>query len=235
MLSFAVCEDEACFTTVLERLLHQYAESRKTGLAIQCFTDGEALLHSRQPFDVILMDIKLPGMNGTDIMRQLRDRGNRSQLIFTTAYPEYALEAFVLDTIHYLLKPVTAENLFPAVDRAVSRIPHKDEKYLLLSKTGGVTKLKLKEILYCEAFDHQIIIHTLSGKIQFFGSLDALQKELDGRFFRCHRSYIANLDFVVDTEAGAAVFEGGGKALISRRKRQEFTRRLLASCRKGLS
>ena len=83
MLSFAVCEDEACFTTVLERLLHQYAESRKTGLAIQCFTDGEALLHSRQPFDAILMDIKLPGMNGTDIMRQLRDRGNRSQLILS--------------------------------------------------------------------------------------------------------------------------------------------------------
>lgn len=232
MISFAVCEDEDYFASKLETMLRQYAKRINSSLSIHRFLDGEALMQSRQPFDVILMDIRLSGEDGISVMRRLRETGNSSQLLFITAYPEYALEAFSLDTVHYLMKPVDEANLFPALDRAVKRIASEAEKVFVLSKGNSLTKIRMNEILYCESLDHQIILHSLTGNLQFSGALDTVQKQLDGRFFRCHRSFLVNMDYVTGTDADSALLRGGGKVLVSRRRRQEFTHLLLESCRK---
>lgn len=232
MISFAICEDESYFASELEKLLRQYEKQQHADLSIHLFSNGETLLRADRPFDIVLMDIRLSGENGISVMRRMREDGNDSQLIFITSYPEYALEAFALDTVHYLIKPVTAENLFPALNRAVKRVSSEAKKVFILSRGNGLTKLMLKEILYFESLDHQIILHTLTGTLQFSGTLDAVQKQLDERFFRCHRSYLVNMDYVVDIHTDTAFLKGGGKALISRRRRQEFTHQLLESCRR---
>ncbi len=235
MITFAVCEDEAYFAEGLKTLLEEYVRQRDLDSDIRVFLDGESLLSAGEEYDVILMDIRLPCGDGLEVMRRLRDAGACSQLIFITAYQEYALRAFALDTVHYLLKPVTPESLFPAIDRAVKRIAREKERVFLLAKGSAVVRIRLQEILYCEALDHRITIHTCSGEpYTFTGALDAVQERLDGRFFRCHRSYLVNLDRVDRMEPGAAVVEGGSRVLIARRKQREFVRRLLESCRKGL-
>ena len=82
--------------------------------------------------------------------------------------------------------------------------------------------------------NHQITVHTLTEQFQFFGTLDSIQDKLDDRFFRSHRSYLVNMDHVVDKQSGFAIVTGGDKVLIARRKQQEFTQHLLEICRKGL-
>ena len=89
----------------------------------------------------------------------------------------------------------------------------------------------MSEILYCEVFDHRIIIHTLDESFRLFDTLDALEQRLDARFFRCHRSYLVNMDAVINKSDGYALVTGGHQVLIARRKQQEFTRRLLNACR----
>lgn len=232
MISFAVCEDEDYFASKLETLLRQYAKEKNTGISVRRFTNGEALMQSKKPFDIILMDIMLSGEDGVTVMRRLREAGNGSQLLFITAYPEYALEAFSLDAVHYLIKPVEEANLFPALDRAVRRIASEKEKVFVLSRGNSLIRIRMKEILYCESLGHQIILHSLTGTLQFSGTLDAVQKQLDGRFFRCHRSYLVNMDYVTEADADTAFLKGGGKAMISRRRRQEFNHFLLESCRR---
>lgn len=234
MTTVSICEDEAYFTSELNKLIDEYCDSRKIHASIVTFSDGEKLLASSQMSDIILMDIKLPGNNGMEIVRHLRERGNDSQVIFITAFQKYVFEAFDLDAVHYILKPVSEEKLFSALDKAIKRIASNSGETLLITNGTSASRVPLKDILYCEAMNHQITVHTLTEQIQFFGTLDAIQEKLDDRFFRCHRSYIVNMNHVIDKQLGSAIMEGGDHVLIARRKQQEFTQRLLEICRKGL-
>lgn len=234
MITIAICEDETFFVSELSKLVREYSSAKSIGLSVLTFSDGEQLLASHQRPDVILMDIKLPGQNGMEIIRQLRDQGCSSQVIFITAYQQYVFQAFDLDAIHYILKPVTAERLFPVLDKAVKRAAAQAEKTILLTKGAVSAKIPVGEILYCEALDHQITVHTTADRFQFFGTLDAMQEKLDDRFFRCHRSYLVNMGCVIGRKPGLAVMAGGDEILVARRKQQEFTQRLLDTCREEL-
>lgn len=227
MITFAICEDEAYFVLELKRLLTMYSNERKAAISIQSFASGEEFLQSSYTADILLMDIRLPGKDGMNIIQYLREQENNSQVIFTTSYQNYVFQAFDLDAVHYLLKPITAKKLFPAVDKAVKRLKVKDEQTLLIKNGAMTTKLPIKDILYCEALNHQITVHSRTGQFKFWGTLDAVEQHLDNRFFRCHKSYIVNMRFVVSRNADTAVMEGGDKVLISRRRQQEFIHRLL--------
>lgn len=234
MITVSICEDEAFFASELERLLREYCGLKGIRFSISTFSNGEKLLVSNQAPDIILMDIKLPGSDGMEIVQRLRRLGGGCQVIFITAFQKYVFQAFDLDAVHYILKPATAEKLFPALDKAIKRLSADGGKTFFVSNGTSASRIFLKNILYFDALDHRITVHTLSGTVQFFGSLDAVRENLDDRFFRCHRSYLVNMDHVTEKQSGFAIMDGGDKILIARRKQQEFTRRLLEICRKGL-
>ena len=178
------------------------------------------------------MDIELPGSNGMEIIAHLRERGCRGQVIFITAYEKYVFQAFDVDAVHYILKPVEDEKFFRAMGRAVKRTEANCESVLLLTKNNLHTKIFTKDILYCEVYDHKIFIETLYGRFSYTGTLGSLEKQLRGDFFRCHRSYIVNMSHVLDRNGEAVTMAGGGRIFVSRRKKQEFDRRLLEMCRR---
>ena len=154
-------------------------------------------------------------------------------MIFITAYPRYAVQAFALDAVHYLLKPVDRDKLFPALDRAMGQRAQRRGRALLLPGDGGMTRVFEGDILCCEALNHQITVHTLTGRFSFWGALDALEPALGPNFFRCHRSYLVNLNHVAELRPGYGVVTGGGRVLIARRKQRDFARRLLDACQGG--
>lgn len=227
-----ICEDEMYFATHLKDMVSQYLQQKGVNATILLYANGEDFLCSGIYADIVLMDIKLPGKNGMDIMKRLRDVGCLSQVIFITAYQEYVFQAFDLDAIHYLEKPLNQQKFFSAMDKAWKRAVSDNTKTITLTNRTSISKVRIKDIVYCEVFNHQVVIHTLAEQYNYFGTLDSLEKELDNHFFRCHRSYIVNLDYIVDKKPGIAVLVGGNQVLISRRKQQEFTMRLLKSCRR---
>ena len=91
------------------------------------------------------------------------------------------------------------------MDKAWNRAVSDDGKTMILTKRASVSKVKIKDITYCEVFNHQTTIHTLSDRYSYSGTLDSLEPELDKHFFRCHRSYLVNLDYVVDKEPGVSL------------------------------
>lgn len=227
MMTFAICEDEPYFSEGLNEMVGRYLGRKKLAASVTIFNNGEDLLKSPQIFHVILMDIKLPGQNGMEIAGKLRENGVNSPIIFITSFRDYVFQAFEVDAIHYLLKPIAASGLYPALDKAIKQAEGISRKTLLIPRGGGAQIIYIKDILYCEVFNHLIVIHTLAETYKYTGTLDSLLKRLDHRFFRCHRSYIVNLSFVNDKEPGAAIMSGGDRVLVSRRKQQEFTQRLL--------
>lgn len=231
-MNIVICEDEIHFATRLTDMVQQYLKQKQFYANILMYSSGEEFLCSGSTPDIILMDIKLSGKNGMDTMKRLREVGCNSPVIFITAYSEYVFQAFDVDAIHYLEKPINQPKLFSALDKAWSHVISANGKTIALIKKAIVSKVRIKDIIYCEVFNHQTIIHTLSDQYSYSGTLDSLQQELDNQFFRCHRSYLVNLNYVVDKEPGAAVLVDGSKVFISRRKQQEFTIRLLESCRR---
>ncbi|MCI9597035.1 MAG: response regulator transcription factor [Firmicutes bacterium] len=232
MLFCAICEDEPYFAQELKAMAEGYLRERALEAEIEMFSSGEELLEAKRAPDIVLMDIRLPGKNGMETAERLRNAGYGSQVIFITSYKEYVFHAFDLDAVHYLMKPVKKEKLYLAMDKAVMRMGG-GEKRILITKGDAAFPVRLRDILYCEVFDHQVFIHTRTESFQISGTLEAFEKRLDSRFFRCHRSYLVNMNAVREKREGQAVVAGGRKVLISRRKQQEFMARLLQACRKG--
>lgn len=231
-MTIVICEDENHFATHLKDMICQYLQQNALHTMIFVYANGEDFLYSGITPDIILMDIKLPGKNGMDTMKKLREAGYNSQVIFITAYLEYVFQAFDLDAVHYLEKPVNQEKLFCAMDKAWKRAIVDGGKTIFVTNRASVSKVRTKDIIYCEVFNHQTIIHTMTNQYNYPGTLACLAQELDDSFFHCHRSYLVNIDYVVDKQPGTATLTGGNKVLISRRKQQEFTMRLLESCRR---
>ena len=233
MLHIAICEDEPYMASKLEQLLAAYLDQRALEAQIQCYPHGEALWAARTTVDLLLMDIKLPGQEGTEVVTGLRSLGLDCPVVFITAYPQYVFQAFDLDAVHYLLKPVEADRLFPALDKAFQRLLQAGCPALWLPQGAGGHKLLCKDILYGEALGHQVTIHTLEGIYPYPGTLDALQAALPAHFFRCHKSYLVNLHAVTGKEAGVAHVVGGGKVLLPRRRQRALGEKLLESCQGG--
>ena len=224
MFLIAICEDETYLLEELRKKAEAYLKTRHYPAEIRTFTSGEDLLKEQRPFDLILLDLVLPGINGLETAKRL---SSKSRIIFITSYREYAVDAFEVEAVHYLLKPVTDERLYQAMDRALNRSKQEHDRTLALIKSGSTHILPIRDILYCEVFDHRVCIHTAQGNYEYSGTLDMLERKLDGRFFRCHRSYLINMSHVVGQEKGTALVSNGNRVLISRRKQAEFMQRLL--------
>ena len=224
MIIVAICEDERYILEELRKKVEKYINRKSLDASIKTFTSGEELLKAKKKFDIILLDLMLPGIDGLEVARQI---SCRSRIIFVTSYREYAVEAFDANAVHYLVKPVTEERLFSALDRAVNQTEQMDNQALTLIKSGKPQVIFIRDILYCEVFNHQVRIHTVHGTYDYFGTLDMLETKLDERFFRCHRSFVVNMSCVAGQEKGVAILTNGERIFISRRKQTDFIQRLL--------
>lgn len=224
MIVVAICEDEGYILEELRKKVEKYINRKSLDASIKTFTSGEELLKTKKKLDIILLDLMLPGIDGLEVARQI---SGRSRIIFVTSYREYAVEAFDANAVHYLVKPVKEERLFSALDRAVNQTEQMDNQALTLIKSGKTQVILIRDILYCEVFNHQVRIHTVHGTYDYFGTLDMLETKLDERFFRCHRSFVVNMNCVAGQEKGVAILINGERIFISRRKQADFMQKLL--------
>ena len=231
MYRIAVCEDEKYILEELHKKVETYIKQKQLIANVKTYMSVEDLLMEKGTHDIVLLDMMLPGLSGIEVAKQLY---HKSCIIFITFYEKYALDAFDVDAVHYLLKPVSDERLYLALDRAIDRLEQINHKMLTLMKAGKTRIIDIHDILYCEVFNHQVLIHTMQDTYDYPGSLDMLENELDGGFFRCHRSYIINMRCVIGREEGVAIISSGDKILVSRRKQTEFMQKLLKFLKKEI-
>ena len=152
--------------------------------------------------DLIFLDIEMPVLKGTDMLKNLLVK---PKVIFTTAYRDYALEGFELDAIDYLLKPIVFERFFKAIQKFIKQTDKGTNESLVSTKTLEANfifvtknrkkiKINFDDILYIESLKDYIRIHLENDSHTVKYSISAFEKELDSRFIRIHRSYLANKD-----------------------------------------
>lgn len=168
---------------------------------------------SREKVDLIFLDIQMPGIKGTDYLKNML---TPPKAILTTAYREYALEGFELDVIDYLLKPISFERFYRAINKflvvmggekttstaEVPEIPVQDFMYLNVNKK--IYKIYFADIIYVESIRDYLTIHTSTEKLVVKHTLTALQEMLPARdFFRIHRSFVVSLKHIKNFTANS--------------------------------
>lgn len=174
----------------------------------ECTSAPEAFRYiSEDPPDLVFLDIEMPGMSGIELLRSL---SRKPLIIFTTSQSNYAAEAFELNVVDYLVKPVTMPRLLQAVEKARetlarsnSEIKSMEQDYLFIRDNGILKKIKLDDILYVEAMGDYIKIYTQAKVYIVHTTLKAFEENAAaGKFMRVHRSYIVALDKIETIENG---------------------------------
>lgn len=230
-MNIAVCDDEEIQRSLLKGYLEAWAEAGSHALRISLFSTGRQFLESlkKTHFDIVLLDIQMPDMDGMSAAKALRETDDQTGIFFVTGYEDYLVQGYEVEAFRYLIKPVSEEKLWAALDQFLKK--RGGQKRVLMAETpDGVRRVDAEEICYMEAFAHSCELHTLSECITVKSGISALEKEavrIGVPLFRCHRSYAVNIAQVRAIEREAALLSDGSRIPVSRRLYQELNRQFI--------
>ncbi len=229
MLQAMIVDDEAPARSELRYLLEETGRVDQIEEASSAREAVERLMEGR--VDIMFLDISMPKTSGMQLAEALHKLNNPPAIVFVTAYSEYALEAFDVDAVDYLMKPVEVDRLNQALDKVQAHVrpqassPSTVER-IPVEKSGRKVLVPIDQIRYIEAKDDYSCIYTDNDRYLSTISLAKLETKLTPHgFFRVHRGYIVNLTYVQDVEVvssgilqlGIAGIEGK-KISVSRRR-----------------
>lgn len=209
MLQIAIAEDEAPARAALQDYLERW--QAESGQQVQAFffESGSQLIEQLpQTLQLVLLDIQMPGLNGMETARLLREKLPEVELVFITSLTGYALESYEVAALDYLVKPVSYPRFCRSIQRAVRRIAQQQENLLTVKNTEGVFRVRVKDLLYVEVFSHRLVLHTAGQELSYSGTLAALEKRLGEGFFRCHSSFLINLEKVTGLDGSEVLLDG---------------------------
>lgn len=229
MFKFAICDDEPVMVQEISNQLSQYMDGRKiSSYSVANFSNGCALLESGCDFDAVFLDIQMGGLDGIKTAKMLRQRKNHCLLIFVTVLKECVFNAFEVEAYDYLLKPLDSLHFGRTMDRAISALAQRAEKSIVIRRGSSCDVVPLAQIVYCEVQGRKVYVHQSDGKIiGYYENLDHFEHQMDRRFFRCHRSYLVNLDYVRGCDAGLVTLSPGAQIPVSRLRERDLTQALL--------
>ena len=204
MLRAMIVDDEAPARSELRFLLEETGRIESVVEASSAREAVEKLMEGRA--DVLFLDIQMPKTTGMQLAEALHKLKNPPAVVFVTAYSEYALEAFNVDAVDYLMKPVETDRLAQALDKVQSRVTPSSSarssvERIPVVKSGRKVLVPIDQIRYIEAKDDYSCIYTDADRFLSTISLAKLEQKLSPNgFFRVHRGYIVNLEYVEDVE-----------------------------------
>ena len=174
-MQIAICDDEVSMVQILEKKIKKLLPDA----VIDKYLSGDELIASGSKPDILFLDIQMPGMDGMETAKVLRQDNEDMILIFVTAAEAYVFQAFDVGAFHYLVKPFSDEKFKEVVTKAVHNIKRssrleKDEKYIMVQTAGSHIKIFLRDIVYAEVYNRKVIIHTRSTDIEYYGKLQEL-------------------------------------------------------------
>lgn len=150
-------------------------------------------------FDILFLDVLMPGETGIDAAAEIRKCDSNVKIIFLTSSSEFAVQSYAVGAYFYQLKPIGRESFFRLMDSVLSACEKEQKESIILRCKSGITKLELQKLEYCEVLHRTLFIHMADGRIlECSGSLDEMSRQLEpyGCFYRPHRSYLINLEYV---------------------------------------
>lgn len=229
-----IVDDEPLGRKAIQKLVDRTPSLSLCGSFGDAETAGEFL--TGHPTDLLFLDIRMPGLDGISFARTVR---KNTLVIFTTAYPEYAVDSYELDAVDYLLKPVEPDRFRKAVDKAgdyLRLLRDKAEKGSVEAGTSGhifvkserrYFKIRFEDILFVEGLKDYVVIQTTGHKVITKSTLKAFAELLPAAdFLRTNKSYIVNLNHIGSFDLND-IYIGPHELSIGASYRDEFVERML--------
>ena len=235
MLNVLIVDDEAPARDRLSRMVDELPQYAVTGTA-RSGEDALDAIEALQP-DILLLDISMPGMDGMKLAQLMQRSGMRAAIIFCTAYQNQALEAFEAEAVDYLVKPVRAERLLQALEKARRYLGEREDatpdEYLRSTVGGKVMLIPVSRVICLVAEDKYTTLVHENGKTVIEESLLELETRFPQEFFRIHRNALISRRHLRGMERES---EGHVLAVMSGTDyRPEISRRNFAAVRKLLN
>jgi len=231
MLSIAVCDDEKCMSEKIEKLAKDFFRKKNTDITVVQYSSGKELLDSGKGMDILFLDIGMQGMDGIETARRLRAHGYKGFLVFITVLKEMVFRSFEVQPFDYLVKPVQEEDFDKTLERLFISMQDRIESgkgQLLVRKGYESSIISFQDIICCEIIDRKVYLYLYSGEvIDYYDRMENLEKKLDRRFFRCHRSYLINLNHLKSYRNNTAYMADGKEIPVSRLRSREFSNVIL--------
>ena len=221
MLNIAVVDDEKIMCDIIYKLLKDFFRENQYKYNICMFNNGADFIkqHSECNFDIIFLDIEMPGESGMEVAKQLRINGDKSLLMFVTNLENYVYESFQVSPFRFIRKDHIDE-INEAIKSAVEFCMC--DNYLLpLKTTEGFQKYRVADIYAFTSVGHNVYMCLKNDKVRLLSSLSELELQVDSMgFVRTHSSYIVNCKHIYSIESDAVVLDDGNKIPVSRRRLQ---------------
>ena len=202
MIKIAFCDDDSAVLSDLHELLALYRAEKNKEIDDYTFhspLDLIAEIERGTRFDILFLDVLMPGENGIDVAAEIRNYDKNAKIIFLTSSSEFAVQSYTVNAFYYQLKPICEETFTRLMDAVLSQCEMEQSSSLILHCKTGITRIKPTQLEYCEVIHRTLFIHLTSGKVlECIGSLDELGRQLIpyGSFLRPHRSYLVNLEYI---------------------------------------
>lgn len=222
-MRIAICDDEKKISELIEEKIRHYYFSNNIDCTIEKFESGEELLqHDLLSIDVLFLDVDMPGINGLETARRIREQDKDMLIIFLTAYSEFVFESFKVDAFRYLVKPVQNQELTETLEAIYQKLSTPEE-YLNFQFQNETFSIKYSDIIYIEGMRDKIWIYCSDGIYRWRGTIKNLNEKLNEKgFFQVHRSYIINMNKIQKYSSQTVLMEGGHKVPISKYRMNEF-------------
>ncbi|MCI8889258.1 MAG: response regulator transcription factor [Hungatella sp.] len=227
MIKIAVCDNEPVMCETLKEMVSSKLGQWGEAFRITSYIHGASLLVSPLDFDLIFLDIQMPGLDGMELARRLREKEFGGILIFVTVLKECMEDAFEVEAMDYLCKPVDKDRLERALKRSLKRLGDRQQRYLVVKTMSWCRKVNLRDIYYCEVMNRKIFLHTRSGILEYYGKMKDLERQTEPFFIRCHRSFLVNPDYVWEYGEGQVILKNEERVPVSKHYHQALIERMM--------
>ncbi len=223
MLTVAIVEDEGGVSELLRRYIRKFSEESGEKFKVFAYPDGVSFLsETEQKFDIVLMDIQMPIMDGMRTAKKLRAQDTTAAIIFVTNMAKFAVEGYEVNALDFIVKPVDYFVFALKFEKAVRLQKSRRNDFILVPSAEGIAKMSAASVRYVEVDLHFVIYHTDDGDIRVRGSMKETESRLSGKgFCRCSNSFLVNLARVDRIDQTFVTVEGENIP-ISRSRKKEF-------------
>ncbi len=238
-IKIALCDDQEQYIDMLMKHVERYGNEVDTEFNITVYNSGRKLIDDiktdSKMYDIVFLDVEMPEINGLKIAEAIRQMSEDIVLCFVTGHEQYAREAYQVEALGYIVKPVAYNELKKLLRRAVIMVKYEHDNrksgknYIEVPVSGDKRIVDVRTIKYIEKNRNQCILHFSDSELKCYESLKKMYNRLDNELFvYVHQGYIVNFDEIKEVKENVICFGRNVEVPVSRRRYKEVRDRHLS-------
>ena len=223
MIKIAIVEDNTKDRAVTREYLDYVFKQENTEYSVDEFEKAETFLVKANPiYDIVLLDIEMPGMNGLQAARKFREIDKHAVIMFITNMAQCAIKGYEVEALDFMVKPVSKYDFAMKMKRAISRTAKRLDDSVDIKVGRNTRSICISQIRYLEVSGHYVVWHTNGGDYNEYDTLISAEKRINRSFFaRCNRCYLVNMKYIEEIRRDSIIVDGD-ELIISRLQKKDF-------------